>query len=549
MAQHGVIVRRLRAIENLGSMDVLCTDKTGTITEGSIRLDQACDPDGRESPSVARYAVLNATFHTGFANPLDDALVQHGRTAGIGVENCEKIDEVPYDFVRRRLSVLVRQPHAEPWIVTKGAFEQVLSVCSVEAGSLQPLSEGRRAQLRERFAKWGSGGFRVLGVAIKPLPAGTLTFSRDDEADLQFAGFLLFFDPPKAGVKDTIADLNNLGVRLKVISGDNRYVTRHIADQLNLPGTMLTGGELNEVHDDALWNLVQTTTLFAEVDPHQKERIIRALRHANHVVGYMGDGINDATALHAADVGISVDKAVDVAKEAADFVLLEQDLGVLAQGIRQGRRTFANTIKYIFTTTSANFGNMFSMAAASLFLPFLPLLAKQILLNNFLSDIPGMAIATDNVDRDWMERPRRWDVRFIRDFMLVFGLVSSVFDFLTFGALLWVFQASVEEFRTAWFIESLLTELVIALIVRTRLPFYRSRPSALLLRSTIMLVGLTLLIPYLPFSRWLGFTPLSLNLMLVVIALLILYAVSAEVAKRAFYKRWVPLRTLDSGMS
>ena len=310
------------------------------------------------------------------------------------------------------------------------------------------------------------------------------------------------------------------GVQLKIITGDNQKVARHVAEAVNLPlQGVLTGSELNDLRDEALWHLAERTTIFAEVDPNQKERIILALQKTGHVVGYMGDGINDAPALHAADVGISVDTAVDVAKDAADFVLLKQDLDILREGIDEGRMTFANTLKYILTTISANFGNMFSMAGASLFLPFLPLLASQILLNNFLSDIPAITIASDNVDPEWVAKPRRWNTKFIRNYMVLFGLVSSIFDFLTFGTLLFLFRASPEEFRTGWFIESLMTELVIALVVRTRHLFFRSRPGTLLLVSTLIFIGITLVLPYLPFISVFGFVPLPAPLMLTMLGL------------------------------
>ena len=378
----------------------------------------------------------------------------------------------------------------------------------------------------------------MLGVAtrdVTPQPR----YARSDETDLVFLGFLLFLDPPKPGATEAIADLARLGVQLKIITGDNRLVASHIAELVALPVTgLLTGTQINELRDEALWHAAERTTLFAEVDPNQKERIILALRKMGHVVGYLGDGINDAPALHAADVGISVDSAVDVAKEAADFVLLESGLDVLREGIEEGRVTFANTLKYVFTTTSANFGNMFSMAGASLFLPFLPLLAKQILLNNFLSDIPGMAIAGDSVDRELVEKPRRWDIRFIRNFMIVFGLVSSVFDYLTFGILILLVRATPEMFRTAWFIESLLTELVIALVVRTRRPFFRSRPGRWLLISTLAVTGITFALPYLPISGYLGFVPLPAPLLAILVAITAGYVLASELAKKWFYQRF-----------
>ncbi len=532
MAKSGVLVRRLNAIENLGSMDVLCTDKTGTLTEGDVRLQGAFDDTGAASVEVGRKATLNAFFQTGLANPLDEALLRAGNpdTAGI-----EKRGEIPYDFVRKRLSVVIRDV-AGPWLLTKGAFENVLAVCTrTHTGA--PLDDPARASLRSKFLGWGQEGFRVLGVAEKRLAEQDL-YGRDDERDLVFAGFLTFFDPPKRDVAKTIIDLRALGVSLKMITGDARAVAEHVAEAVGLQdATVLTGADLNELRDEALWHAAERTDLFVQVDPNQKERIILALKKTGHVVGYLGDGINDAPALHAADVGISVEGAVDVAKEAADLVLLERDLDVLRRGLLAGRMTFANTMKYVLTTTSANLGNMVSMALASLFLPFLPLTAGQILLNNFLSDVPAMALASDSVDQQLIDRPRRWDMRLLKRFMFQFGLLSSLFDFLTFAALLRVFHADYARFRTAWFLESLLTELVIALVVRTRQPFYRSAPSRGLWISTAAIAALAFALPYLPLANFLGFEPLPAPLLAVLVAITATYVVSAEALKRLFYRK------------
>jgi Mg2+-importing ATPase len=539
MARQGVIVQRLNSIENLGSMDVLCTDKTGTLTEGVVQLDGALDVHGQAADEVLRYAALNAHLQTGLANPLDEAIIARTRESGLDIAAYQKIDEIPYDFVRKRLSVVAQGSTGERLLITKGALDNVLQVCSrIQDGAFAiPLDQAHIAEIQKRYAGWSEQGFRVLGLAVK-LVGNQPAYTRTDECDLVFAGFLLFFDPPKADVQQTITDLARLGVQLKIISGDNRLVAAHVAQMVGMNVTgVLTGGEMDDMHDEALWQVAERTNLFVEVDPNQKERIILALKKMGHVVGYMGDGINDAPALHIADVGISVDKAVDVAKEAADFVLLEHDLDVLRRGIEEGRRTFANTLKYIFATTSANFGNTFSMAGASLFLSFLPLLAKQILLNNFLSDFPAMTIADDNVDPELVETPRRWDIEFIRNFMVIFGLVSSVFDYITFGALLYLLQATPEEFRTGWFVESLMTELVVRLVIRTRRPFFKSQPGRLLWVSTLIVALVAVLIPYLPFSRLLGFTPLSPFVMAVLMLITALYVMATEVTKRFFYGR------------
>jgi P-type Mg2+ transporter len=543
MAKAGVIVRRLSAIENFGSMDVLCTDKTGTLTVGVVKLDRVVDAEGADSPTVWRYAYLNASLQSGLANPLDEAIAASGHPDGAGVE---KIDEIPYDFVRKRLTVVVHEQGdrtpagtAATTMITKGALEPILDICTQvqTAGSAAPLDAGRRAAIEGLYAGWSEQGFRVLGVAIKPDVARTATYTREDECDMTYMGALLFFDPPKPDAAAVLSDLARMGVQVKIITGDNRLVAQHAAAGVGLAVTgVITGDQLQTLKDEALWHLAEQANLFAEVDPNQKERIILALKKSRHVVGYMGDGINDAPALHAADVGISVDSAVDVAKEAAEFVLMKQDLGVLRQGISEGRRTFGNTMKYAFMATSANFGNMFSVAGASLFLPFLPMLPKQILLINFLTDVPEMTIAGDNVDPVFIEQPHRWDIGFIRRFMLVFGPLSSVFDFLTFGMLYLVLRASPELFHTGWFVESVLSATAVVFAVRTRLPFLRSRPSPAMLAATAGVALVTLWLPYSFLAGPLGFVPLPPALLAAIAVIVVLYFTSAEVAKRLFYQ-------------
>ena len=536
MARHGVIVRRLSSIENLGSMDVLCTDKTGTLTEGTVRLDGAFDVEGGSSDDVLRYAVLNARFQTGLSNPLDEAL-----TAARPFDPAAaiKLDEIPYDFVRKRLSIVVREGGDGPLMITKGALENVLAVCSGlrREGGVVPLGPDERAKVLEWFARRSEAGFRVLGVAVGPVPAKEV-YSREDERGLTFVGFLSFFDPPKADALQAIETLAGRGIRLKIVTGDNRRVAEHVARMVGLEvERVLTGPEMTSLREESLGHLVEHVTLFAEVDPYQKERIIRALQRRGHVVGFLGDGINDAPSLHDADVGISVEGAADVAREAADLVLLKPGLDVLRRGVEEGRVTFANSLKYIYTTTSANFGNMFSMAAASIFLPFLPLLAKQILLNNFLSDFPAIAIAGDNVDPEAVAAPRRWDIRSIRGFMIVFGLASSLFDALTFVTLIVVLKASAEAFRTGWFIESLLTELLVALVVRTRRPFYRSRPGRWLLISTAIVTALTFALPYLPVNALFGFVPLPGPVLGWLAGITGLYVLSVEALKKVYFSK------------
>jgi len=537
MAANGVIVRRLDAIENLGSMDLLCTDKTGTLTEGVINLDGWLDVDGHPSTDVLLWARLNATMQTGLKNPLDEAIANAPGDDGATLGAFAKIDEIPYDFIRKRLSVVAQHNGGGCILICKGAVQNVLDACGFvkTTNGYEALDEAHRAAIDAKFRRWSSDGYRVLALATRQFESQT-AFGRTDETGLAFAGFLLFLDPPKQGIKQALSALALRGIAVKVISGDNRYVTAHLATAVGLRADrIMTGEDLSKLTRSALFAAVRQTDLFVEIDPNQKERIVEAFRSRSHVVGYMGDGINDAPALHEADIGISVDTAVDVAREAADVILLRQDLGVLVRGVDDGRKTFANTMKYISITTSANFGNMISMAAASLFLPFLPLLAKQILLNNLLSSIPSLAIATDNVDAEQLHRPRRWDIGFVRRFMLSFGPMSSLFDFATFAFLLFIVKAAPATFQTAWFIESLTTQLAIVLIVRTHKAFWASHPSSLLAWLTLAVAVVAILIPYMPIAGWFGFVPLPLSVVLGLVAIAALYLLASEVTKRWFF--------------
>jgi Mg2+-importing ATPase len=420
-------------------------------------------------------------------------------------------------------------------LITKGAFHHVLEICTRAADGVV-LDAAGKARLEARYDAWSAQGIRVLAVASRAVEAQP-SYSREVERDLAFVGFLTFFDRPKTDVADAIRSLAGLGVSIKVITGDCKPVTQHVAALVGLRADrVLTGADLQRLSDEALWRAAESTDLFVEVDPNQKERIILAVKKMGHVVGFLGDGVNDAPAMHAADTSLSVEQAVDVARAAADFVLLERSLDVIRRGIEEGRKTFANTLKYVLTTMSANLGNMISMAAASLFLPFLPLLAGQILLNNLLSDVPAIGIADDAVDPELIERPQRWNMRFIGRFMVEFGAVSSLFDFLTFAALLVLFRATPDLFRTGWFVESLLTELVIALVVRTRRPFFRSRPGRLLLWSTVALIALTFAVPYLPFVDVFGFVPMPGVVLVTVSAITALYVLATEITKSVFYR-------------
>ncbi|RTL97321.1 MAG: magnesium-translocating P-type ATPase [Hyphomicrobiales bacterium] len=532
MAAGGVIVRRLDAIENLGSMDLLCTDKTGTLTEGVIHLDGTVDAEGAASKDVLLWARLNATLQTGLKNPLDEAIA--GAPPGEeDLSRFSKIDEIPYDFVRKRLSVAVQDSAREQILITKGAVQNIVEACGFVQGphGSTALGAAERQAIDEKFRGWSAQGYRVLGLATRRFQ-NKAGFSRDDETGMEFAGFLLFLDPPKEGVRKTLSALADRGIGVKVISGDNRYVAAHLAEAVGLRSDrIMTGEDLSKLTKNGLLASVRHTDLFVEIDPNQKERIVEALRRNGHVVGYLGDGINDAPALHEADIGISVDTAVDVAREAADIILLKRDLDVLVRGVDDGRKTFANTMKYISITTSANFGNMISMAAASLYLPFLPLLAKQILLNNFLSDIPSLAIAGDRVDADQLRRPRHWDIHFIRRFMVSFGLVSSAFDFATFAFLLLVAHAAEAEFQTAWFVESVLTQLAILFIVRTHVRPWNSRPSRLLAGLALCVGVIAVALPYAPFASWFGFVPLPGLVLAGLLAITALYVLVSEVTK------------------
>lgn len=532
LAQRDVIVRRLSSIENFGSMDVLCSDKTGTLTTGQVAVRSAVDAHGGDSPRTLELARINAALETGFVNPIDEALRQ---VADPPVTVPEKLDEIPYDFVRRRLSVLVQEGDQRR-LVTKGAVDNVLAACTrvATADGEAPLAPWR-AQIDAQFHQLSSSGWRVLAVASRLVDE--LRVTRAHEADLVFHGLIAFYDPPKPAIEDTVARLRGLGVRLKIVTGDNHLVAAEVARQVGLDGgRLLRGAELLNMSDESLRRRVSDIDVFAEVQPHHKERVIVALRRAGHVVGYLGDGINDATALHAADVGISVDQAVDVAKEAADIVLLQPDLDVLSAGVEEGRATFANTLKYVFMATSANFGNMFSMAGASVFLTFLPLLPKQILLMNLLTDIPEMTIAQDRVDPELACRPRRWNLRLIQRFMIVFGALSSVFDFLTFAVLLRGLKVDEAGFRTGWFVESVISAATVVLVVRTRRPFWRSPPGSAMIGATALVALVALVLPATELGANLGFETLSPSTCAAMLSIVALYAAAAEATKAWFYR-------------
>jgi Mg2+-importing ATPase len=536
LAREQVIVKRLSAIHNLGSMDVLCTDKTGTLTEARIELVRHVDWQGAPSACVLENAWLNSRYESGIRTPLEDAILAHGGVDGRG---WTKIDEVPFDFERRRLSVLLEKDGARR-LAVKGAPADVMALCDrVEAGTGPRLwADADRAAAAATLHGLESAGFRVLGVAYKPVAPTLGNASLRDECELVFAGFAAFLDPPKADAAQALHELLARGVRVKVLTGDSELVTQHVCAALGMrPRGVLLGRDIAALDDRALARRVRKVDLFCRVDPLQKERVIRALRRNGHVVGYLGDGINDAPALHTADVGISVDGAADTARAAADLILLKHSLAVLGAAVAEGRRTFANTRKYILLGTSSNFGNMASMAAAAVFLPFLPMLPVQILLNNLLYDVSEIAIPLDRVDEETVSAPCRWDMRFVRDFMLVLGPVSSAFDMLTFALLLVVFGADAALFRTGWFIESMATQVLVIFAIRTVRPAWRSLPHPLLAAGALAVVAVAVGLPFTPLGAWFGFVPPSAALLAALAAMTVAYLAVVEEVKRRFHAR------------
>jgi Mg2+-importing ATPase len=536
MAKAQVIVKRLGAIHDLGSMDVLCTDKTGTLTEAKIKLARQVALSGADSTHVLDLAWLNSHFQAGLRNPLDAAIVESGPPRDAG---WVKIDEVPFDFQRRRVSVLAENA-GRRLLITKGAPEDVIRLATryEEPGKPEPLplDDAARARATKVFDQLSADGFRALGVGWRELEPDRKGAAVADEQELVFAGFVVFSDPPKASAGAAIAALGIKGIAVKILSGDNERVTQHVCNELGIPITgLLTGTEIAALGDEALAARLEETNLFCRVTPVQKNRIILGLRHRGHVVGYLGDGINDAPSLHTADVGISVDSAVDVAKDAADIILLQQDLGVLERGVTEGRRAFGNIMKFIMMAMSSNFGNMFSMAGATLILPFLPMLPVQILLNNLLYAVSEMPIPMDAVDSEITAKPEHWDMRFIRNFMLVMGPVSSVFDFLTFGLLLLVFHANEALFQTGWFIESLATQVLVIFVLRTRGNPLKSRPHPLLAATSLAVVVVAVVLPFTPLGSWFGFAPPSVAFLLAIAGLTVSYLALAQGAKWAFY--------------
>lgn len=547
MSRQQVIVKRLSAIEDLGAMDVLCTDKTGTLTLAKIELAQTLALDGAPSEHVFELAYLNSVFETGVRTPMDEAIANH---RPIETAAWKKIAELPFDFERRRVSVLLEHD-GEKKLITKGAPEDLVNLCArYETSSnveTRELDAAMHAAALAQCERLGEQGFRVLAVAWKLMPTDCTRVDAADESQLVLAGFLAFCDPPKPGAAESMRELASAGVQVKVVSGDNEQVTRHVCAAVGIPvSALITGNALAALDDAQLDASIESIDVFCRVNPAQKKRIVEALRRRGHVVGFLGDGINDAPALNAADVGLSVDSAVDIAKEAADMILLKHDLGVLRNGVMEGRRTFANIRKYLMMGTSSNFGNMFSMAGASLFLPFLAMLPTQILLNNILYDLSEAAIPLDRVDPEEIATPQRWDLHFIRNFMLAIGPVSSLFDFLTFYLLLKLFNAHEAMFQTAWFVESLSTQVLVILVIRSRFAPLRARaslPSGALLATSLSIVAIGVLLAATPLGRPFGFVVLPSSAFVMIAALVICYLLLAELAKRVFYRVLAPHTT------
>jgi Mg2+-importing ATPase len=546
MAREKVIVKRLNAIQNFGAMNILCADKTGTLTQDRIILKRHLDIRGEESARVLQCTYLNSHFQSGLKNLLDVAVLQHVEMHKVlGIDKAfAKVDEIPFDFARRRLSVVVSDPDGKHVLICKGAVEEIFAACKHYEidGQRGALDESHFAAAKEETAALNSDGFRVVAVAYKDLRSPKPVYSVADECDLTLLGYIAFLDPPKETAGDAIATLARKGVRVKILTGDNEVITRKICRDVGLDaGEILLGARVETMSDDELAEAADRTTVFAKLTPAQKERIVGALHRKGHVVGFLGDGINDSPALKAADVGISVDSAVDIAKESADIILLEKSLMVLQEGVIEGRKVFGNITKYIKMGASSNFGNMFSVVGASLFLPFLPMAPIQVLTNNLLYDFSQTAIPTDNVDGEYIAAPRRWDIDNIFKFMVCIGPISSIFDYATYAMMIWVFHAwnNPSLFQTGWFVESLLTQTLIIHIIRTaKVPFIESRASAALLTTSLIICCVGVALPYTPVGAALGFMPLPWLYWPLVAGLLVAYAVLTHFVKVSFVRRW-----------
>ncbi len=545
MSKKKVIVKRLNAMQNMGAMDVLCTDKTGTLTEGKVQLIKYIDIEGKEDDSVLAYAYLNSSLQTGLKNLMDTAVVQHANDAmRHEAARYEKVDEMPFDFQRRRMSVVVQTPAGDHLLICKGAVEEVMAVSShvLVNGNTNPIDELHHQRKRSVMDTLGTEGFRLVALAMKSVPAAQRVYTDKDESNLTLVGFLGFLDPAKASARDAIKQLQQDGVGIKVLTGDNELVTRKICADVGLVITQeVQGSDIDAVGDEELMKIADRANIFCKLEPAHKVRIIKALQHNGHVVGFLGDGINDAPALKAADVGASVDTAADIARDSSDFILLERSLAVLHVAILEGRKVFGNIVKYIRMTASSNFGNMLSVVGASIFLPFLPMLPLQIIVNNLLYDFSQVTIPTDTVDDDYYKKPRTWHMNVITRFILFLGPVSSLFDYATYGAMLWIFHAwgNPTLFQTGWFVESLISQTLIIHVIRTRkVPFLQSRASRAVTFSSLGIVLIGMWLPYSPLAQTLGFTPLPIGYWFVLVGLLACYFVLAQFVKNIYYRRY-----------
>lgn len=538
MAKKEVIVKRLNSIQNFGAMDILCTDKTGTLTLDRIVLEKHCDIIRQDNEDVLRFAYINSFYQTGLKNLLDRAILKHEKLL---VETYKKIDEIPFDFSRKIMSVVI-EVDTRHRLIAKGAPEEIFKKCNRYEldGEILEMEDLILSDLKEEYDNLSSDGFRVLAIAYKDIENKKEIYSKDDEKDLILKGYIAFLDPPKPSAKRAIIALRKLGIGCKVLTGDNELVTRKICSEVGLDVKgLVTGDKVDKLNDKELRELVEITTVFARLSPIQKERVIHALHENGHTVGYLGDGINDAPALKTSDVGISVNNAVDIAKESADIILLKKSLMVLEDGVIEGRKTFGNIVKYIKMGSSSNFGNMLSMTGGSMFLPFLPMLPIQILLNNFLYDLSQVAIPTDEVDRQYLTKPRPWNVDYIKKFMIIIGPISSIFDFLTYGVMLFIFKAGPQLFHTGWFIESLCTQTLVIHIIRTgKIPFIESRPSRLLVLTSILIVTIGIAIPFSPLAKPFGFVAPPPTYFLALFIMVITYLFFVQKVKNVFIRKY-----------
>ncbi|MDD5650511.1 MAG: magnesium-translocating P-type ATPase [Candidatus Nanoarchaeia archaeon] len=538
MAKKGAIVKKLSSIPNFGSMDILCTDKTGTLTEDKIKLIKYTDVNGKNADCVFLNTYINSYFQTGIKNQMDEAVLNFKK---IDIKNYKKIDEIPYDFIRKRMSIVVEKSKKR-YLITKGAPEEIFNICKFYYinGKKLKLTSKIIKKIRKKYYDLSKDGYRVLAVAVKQVHKKDHNYEKEDEFGMELYGFVSFLDPAKKDVKNILVDLERAGIEIKIITGDNELVTKKICNDIKLKVKgVLLGTEIDHLTNDALKVKVENTTIFARFSPYQKDRIINALKANGHVVGYLGDGINDTPSFKAADISISVNSAVDVAKETADIVLTHKSLKELKEGVLEGRKTFGNTLKYIMMQLSSNFGNMFSVVIAAIFLPFLPMLPVQILLNNFLYDASQVTIPTDNIDKEFIKKPKRWNINFIKNFMILLGPVSSIYDILTFIVLYFILRASIPAFQTGWFMESLASQTLVIHIIRTKqTPFFKSNASKYLYFTTILCTAIGWIIPYTKLGSYFGFVPLPFTTVMIIVGIVLVYFITVQIAKNLFYRKY-----------